>query len=133
MDIYNTVVTVVANLEAESEDAAITALSGSLIDHGFDTITDPGGPPAYAHAFVAEEGTEPHTLPEPGRLPPRVRRAPLGPLASRFTADEIEALIITAGDLWNAYSDEDQILSARQKTLAQRAFDLAEARMESQQ
>jgi hypothetical protein len=132
MDVYNTAVMVVACLEAADEEAAIGTLSGSLIDHGFDTITEPGvGPVAYASAFVAEDGTKPDTLPAPGvRIHGDYDPLPavLGPLASQFTADEIEALLITAGDLW-ASADTTDNLSHRQKQLAERIWNLMCARM----
>jgi hypothetical protein len=131
MEVYNTAVMVVANLEAPDGDEAVGMLAGSLTAHGFDTITDPGEPVAYASAFMAEDGTEPHALPAPG---PRISAdydalpATLGPLASQFTADEIEALLITAGDLW-ASADTTDNLSHRQKQLAERIWNLMSARM----
>lgn len=57
MALYNTMVTVVANLEAPSESAAVGMLVRALEGHGFTTMTGPGSPPNYADAFEAEEGT----------------------------------------------------------------------------
>ena len=55
--IFNTTVTVVANLEAPDARAAVTMLATALKGHGFDVITDHGQPPSYADAFEAEAGT----------------------------------------------------------------------------
>jgi len=53
-----------------------------------------------------------------------------GELASHFSPDEIEALIITAGEAWGYEGDYDmrEVASARQRTLAARAWQLMERR-----
>ena len=55
MAIYNTAVTVIANLEADTPEAAMAKLRESLERCGYDTYDSPGESP---HAFEAEEGTE---------------------------------------------------------------------------
>jgi hypothetical protein len=49
----------------------------------------------------------------------------LGPVSCRFTMDEIEALVITAADIW---AGERNDLSRRQLALAERAHRIADNR-----
>ena len=61
MQVYNTVVTVIANLEADSPEAAIAKLSKSLERAGYEIYDDYHGD--SQQAFVAAVTTKPDQLP----------------------------------------------------------------------
>lgn len=60
MPVYNTVVTVIACLEADSADAAVARLAQAVKRAGFEIYEDHCG---SIHAFEAEEGTQAESLP----------------------------------------------------------------------
>lgn len=55
----------------------------------------------------------------------RTEECTLGPVTSRFTPDEIEALVITAADIW---AGERSDLSRHQLDLAERAHRITQGR-----
>ncbi|MCM2430945.1 hypothetical protein [Streptomyces sp. RKAG337] len=64
MPIWNARLSVIANIEAGSEDEALAILATALKRAGFQTY----GLDGAADAFAAEEGTAATELPDPFRL-----------------------------------------------------------------
>ena len=62
MPVYNTVVTVIANVEAADPEAAVGKLARELQRHRFETMTG-DWPMRYSEATHAEAGTEADEFP----------------------------------------------------------------------
>lgn len=60
MSVYNTVVTVICNIEADSPEGAISMFTNAVRRAGFEVYENPGQSP---HAFEAEDGTEAQRIP----------------------------------------------------------------------
>lgn len=63
MPVFNTVVAVIANVEAESPKAAVAKLARSVECAGFEVYDHGTSGHVGRSAFEAEEGTEPVQLP----------------------------------------------------------------------